>query len=54
MNFAAFAIMLAGVFFHNTVGMGWVAAYATVFLIMGAVAAIASAVFIAIKSRWKQ
>lgn len=47
-------IILSGVFFHDTVGMSWPAAYGTVFLIIGVVAAIGSAIFIAIKTRWVQ
>jgi hypothetical protein len=46
-------IILAGVWFHDR-GLSWPAAYGVTFLVIGGVAVILSAVFIAIKTRWKQ
>jgi hypothetical protein len=46
------AIMLLGYWLH-TAGMQWVAAYATAFMIIGGVAVLAAAIFLAIKMRYK-
>jgi hypothetical protein len=46
------AIMLLGYWLH-TAGMQWVAAYATAFMIIGGIAVLAAAIFLAIKMRYK-
>jgi hypothetical protein len=46
------AIMFLGVWLHAA-GLEWVAAYATAFLIIGGVMAIASAIFLAIRLRFQ-
>jgi hypothetical protein len=47
------AVIMIGVWFHS-LGLNWAAAYGVTFMAMGAIAAILSAVFIAMKTRWKQ
>ena len=47
------AVIMLGVWLHSA-GLSWPAAYGTTFLIIGTVAAIGAAVFIAIKMRWMQ
>ncbi|GAB4279505.1 MAG: hypothetical protein Kow0056_12750 [Coriobacteriia bacterium] len=47
------AVILVGVWFHGR-GLSWPAAYGVTFMIIGGVAVIGSAVFIAIKTRWMQ